>query len=421
MLARTPKKLTDEWVAATPYAAGRPIVIPDPALPGHRLVIRKRTKTFEIQREKMVGGKRRTHVVKTGRAPMDKIAEARERAVAIMGKIDRGENPRSPEKRDINSVTFAEAWLEYEQHLIHNASPATLTAFRRCAEILRPIHNMSLVVLSDDPSIAKREHERISKKVRVGDSNAFTGGKVIAGMCMRFMNAMYHNVRKNKWRRLPLHPPSSVKPSKDKRDLPSLSSDDLPAWFAQRQALQNPIYRELVLFMVLSGLRRTDAGTMRWEDLDLKRRVFHRPHPKGREGNRPAFDLPLSDAMVRCLWRARKDGRALYPNSPWVWPADSAAGHATVVKSRKLSRSGHDLRRSYATFATEVGIPEENLARLLNHSLGKNITRTYAQNSPLLKPLIRMQERISRHIIETGVPDPERRRGMARRGNFTDR
>ena len=43
---------------------------------------------------------------------------------------------------------------------------------------------------------------------------------------------------------------------------------DFPAWWAQLQALANPIRRELHLFMLLSGLRRTDVLTARWVNFD---------------------------------------------------------------------------------------------------------------------------------------------------------
>jgi integrase len=77
-----------------------------------------------------------------------------------------------------------------------------------------------------------------------------------------------------------------------------MGAADLPAWWAQLQALSNPIRRELHLFMLLSGLRRNDVLTARWENFDDKRPSLRVPSPKGGEDR--AFELPLSQ---RC-WNA---------------------------------------------------------------------------------------------------------------------
>jgi integrase len=416
MLAKTPRKLTDEWIADQPFAAEGPVVIADPQVPGHRIVIRKRVKSFEVQKERPERfGPRKTHVVKVGRAPYTKLSEARERAIIVIGKIEKGEDPHEAEKVVAGEMTFAEAWAAYRASLVKRpASPATLAVFDRCYTLLEPIHHKTLRALSDEPAIAKREHERITAKVLVeGKGRQSRGGPGIADLCMRFLSATYSNARRKLVRGLPADSPTSaVDPNAAKPDVKAMSSEDLPRWFEQWRDIKNPIQKEAALFLLLSGLRRTDGCSVRWEDVDLKRRVLHRPKPKG--GASKAFDLPLSDAMLRCLWRARKAGRVLYPDSPWAFPAASRAGY--IEQMVPLEFSGHDLRRSFATIAeTDVGVPEETVGRLLNHSRGKNITRIYTRSNPQLRFLREMQEQISRHIIMAGVPDVRKRFGMGRR------
>ena len=41
----------------------------------------------------------------------------------------------------------------------------------------------------------------------------------------------------------------------------------LAAWWAQLQALENPIRREMHLFTLLSGLRRTDVVSASWANI----------------------------------------------------------------------------------------------------------------------------------------------------------
>ena len=69
-----------------------------------------------------------------------------------------------------------------------------------------------------------------------------------------------------------------------------MGAEDLPTWWAQLQQLRNPIRREMHLFMLLSGLRRQDVLTARWDNLDEQRKALRIPAPKG--GVERAFELP---------------------------------------------------------------------------------------------------------------------------------
>ena len=72
---------------------------------------------------------------------------------------------------------------------------------------------------------------------------------------------------------------------------------DLPRWFAELENVGNPIRREFHLISLLSGSRPDALKKARWEHLNVKRRTLHIPKPKG--GERKAFDIPLSRAMLR--------------------------------------------------------------------------------------------------------------------------
>jgi integrase len=179
----------------------------------------------------------------------------------------------------------------------------------------------------------------------------------------------------------------------------ALAPSDLPAWEKERLALKNPIHRELALFLALSGLRRRDACSARWDELDMRCRVLRRPKPKG--GEERAFNLPLSRAMLRCLWRVRAAGRMLHPvqAQEWIFPAASASGHIEEIKSQKLSIHGHALRRSYSVFGRMAGVPHPIVKQLLNHA-GSDVTeKHYTPDDPMLEFLCEQQEKISRYVV----------------------
>lgn len=134
-------------------------------------------------------------------------------------------------------------------------------------------------------------------------------------------------------------------------------------------------HREALLFCLLSALRRNSLVELRWEDLALKRGCIRIGKPKG--GQDRAFDLVLSRPMIRCLWRARQASRKLHKANAEIWVFASAVGH---VRGDSLNRHGvmanHALRRAYATAATNAGVDEDTVGKLLNHG-GKSITAHY--------------------------------------------
>ena len=395
-------KLTQRFCEGAKHPAQGEQVVRDGAVAGFVLRIGIRTKSFELRTERRVDGKRSSRTFPLGEHPHVTADDARGKAQDILGRINRGEPVTGTTSR---GVTLADAWAKFEAALVARpASPKTLEGYALSFRHLKKLHDRTLRELSDDPSLVANEHARLTND----------GHQVTANAAARFVRATYRHARKSV-RGLPDDMPTSgINWNPEVARTAALSSPQLPNWYAQWREIRNPVQKELALFLLLSGLRRRDACSARWDELDLARRVLHRPRPKGREGKKPAFDLPLSRAMLRCLSRVRREGRALHPAQAagWIFPGNAKSGHVMEIKSTKLTHRGHDLRRSYASLATEAGVPEEIISRLLNHSLGASVTKRYVVTSALLKFLIETQAKISAHIIESMVPVPAGRRGM---------
>ena len=74
------------------------------------------------------------------------------------------------------------------------------------------------------------------------------------------------------------------------------------------------------LLTLLTGLRKMDAATIRWDHIDLEEGTLRRPNPKGGEDR--AFTIPLSSECVRLLERRRRENRGLFLDGDggWVFP-----------------------------------------------------------------------------------------------------
>jgi integrase len=99
-----------------------------------------------------------------------------------------------------------------------------------------------------------------------------------------------------------------------------IADAELPKWYAAVDALANRNARALFLFMLFTGIRRTQARTMRWENVDLDRRVlrFTAAQTKGKRD----VTLPISDYVHDLLAALLRDG-----TSPYVfWGHGGASG-----------------------------------------------------------------------------------------------
>lgn len=109
-MAREPKPVAwaDEWVRSLPHPESGEDVYPDPDLNGHRLVVRKTIKTFEIQRDRPKQfGPRKTYKIQTGDALTTTVEDARAKALIFLGQIRRG---LAPTVDKITLTRLGEAW-----------------------------------------------------------------------------------------------------------------------------------------------------------------------------------------------------------------------------------------------------------------------------------------------------------------------
>ena len=138
---------------------------------------------------------------------------------------------------------------------------------------------------------------------------------------------------------------------------------------------------DLVRFLALSGLRKSEALGLRWADVDLERNTLRFEDHKTVD-QAGVKVLPLNSHLRGILQR-----RAVVKLSAYVWPGLSGdrplVGLAKMwqricqVKDEELVEvTPHDLRRTFMTTCTELGYPVAIGDALLGHSLGR-IRDTY--------------------------------------------
>ena len=219
---------------------------------------------------------------------------------------------------------------------------------------------------------------------------------------MRSLRAIYNHARKSNTDLPPINPVVAIDWNKEGRRNAGMGPGDIVRRLEELCSMDNPLRREFHLLTLLSGSRPTALKNVRLKHIDFKQRLLSIPRPKG--GEEKAFDIPLSRLMVRCIIRAIRLGRSMYPEQSrtWLFPADSKTGHLVEHKEERdvLSKWGNDLCQSYRTLAQAAGVSELDIHLLMNHSL-PGVNAGYITRDRLLRDHLRkQQERISAVVID---------------------
>lgn len=144
----------------------------------------------------------------------------------------------------------------------------------------------------------------------------------------------------------------------------------------ERSTGKATVLRDYFLLILFTGLRREEAASLRWDQVDLKGKTLKITDTK----NHQVHVLPLSDFLYDLF-----HSRHAQPTAEFVFPSDSKTGY--VIEPRKvmekvIRKSGvtftlHDLRRTFITIAESLDIPAYALKRLMNHKASYDVTAGY--------------------------------------------
>ncbi|HEY6288533.1 MAG TPA: tyrosine-type recombinase/integrase, partial [Nitrospiraceae bacterium] len=165
-----------------------------------------------------------------------------------------------------------------------------------------------------------------------------------------------------------------------------IEPEQLSPWWQAVQSLENKAQypsreanRDYLVLLLLTGLRRTEALRLRWENVNLKVGTLCAVDTK----NRSDHVLP----MGRYLWELMRRRRRA-SDSDWVF-ANPLTGSRITDPHRQVvnvvARSGvpfspHDLRRTFASIVSRLGdrLSYYTTKRLLNHRTS-DVTQGYVQ------------------------------------------
>lgn len=321
-----------------------------------------------------------------GRYPELTAEMAKNEAKKLLGQIAMGIDPIA-EKRtaQMREVTLNEVFNDYIQ-VRKSLKKTTITNYKQIlSKAFTNWGNKPLVSITKD-KIAKH-HEKL------GDAH----GEAYANLAMRVLRALFNfaagqyedSQGKSLITENPVKRLSQTRAwYRIERRQTFIKSHELAPWYEALKQLKNTTLQDYLLLILFTGLRRQEAATLKWDQIDLKAKTLtvldtknHEPHT-----------LPLSNFLLELL-QTRKENRT----NEYVFSGTGVAGHiieprkqmAKVTQLSDIHFTVHDLRRTFITIAESLDIPAYALKRLLNHKMNNDVTAGYivADVERLRKPM----------------------------------
>jgi len=163
----------------------------------------------------------------------------------------------------------------------------------------------------------------------------------------------------------------------------------MPDWWAALEEEPDGALKDCVKLVVFTGLRRSEAERLKWEEIDFKNAILRLPRERLKADR--ALELPLTDVVLDLLKRRHKDrgdSDYVFPTTTIGWAKNKDGtrrkthpAHISSIEepcNRIGDRMGlrvtpHDLRRTYTTVAESLEMSGHALNALTNHAPKRDV------------------------------------------------
>lgn len=295
------------------------------------------------------------------------LKQAQDRARKAQGGIVDDVDPMSGRDKRGNACTFEQLTSDYIELFAKDKKKTWKTDQNRINKHLLPRFG-KLPALS----ITKLDIEKLSKDI--GKTRPYEANRLVKLVASIFREGI-------EWELLPKdfrNPAKRIKPFKETPRERWLTPEELPRLAESIDQEESPYVRGAIWLYLLTGLRKSELLSAKWEYIDWDRKELNIPDTKA---GRP-LHLPLSSEAITLL-----EGIPRLVNNPYILAGNKEGQHLVNINKawgRIRARANvddvrlHDLRRTVGSWLAQSGNTLHLVGKVLNHS-NPATTKSYAR------------------------------------------
>jgi integrase len=361
---------------------GQRLYFYDEKLKGLELMVTAHgTKSFKVYR-KFNGEPIR---VTLGKYPHMTVEHARKEAQNIIIKLLKGKNPNAEKKKIRSEITFEEMFSIFMERYSKPQKKSWKYDEREVNKFLSHWFPRKLSNITKQDILTL--HEKTGRENGIYQANRL----------LERIKVIYNKAIEWGWSGT--NPAQGIKKFKEKSRDRFLHPDELPRFFESLEAEPNDTIRDYIYVSLLTGARKSNVLSMRWEDIHFEREEWSLRETKNGEPLR----VPLMTKVIEILKKRIK----VHGKREWVFEGAGTKGHLVEPKSgwkRILTRADisdlrlHDLRRTLGSWQAATGANSYIIGRTLGHR-SQQSTAVYARLN--IDPVRESVEKATEAMLQT--------------------
>ncbi len=270
------------------------------------------SKTFYLYRK--INGK--PERIKLGAFPDMSVENARNAAMEAKKTIVVDKKNPNEEKKKVNTeITFGEMFNQFMERYSKKFKRSWQYDEREVNKFLSHWFNKKA------SQISKQEIQRLHETIYN------VNGLYQANRLLERIRAIYNKAIEWGWDGL--NPTQGIKKFKEKSRDRFLQADELPCLFGALSEEDNEVARDYILISLLTGARKSNVLSMRWNEVNFENKTWRIPETK----NGDSLTVPLMEQAVEILLQRKEANRYVAGNSNiFVFPGTGAEGYLADPK-----------------------------------------------------------------------------------------
>src|SRR3984893_4883892 len=274
-----------------------------------------------------------------GTLPAWDLNAARTEARGLKRRVDAGEDPLA----DLRAVRGALTVADLSDRFIEEHLPSKRASTRAAYEgLIKRYFRPEL----GNRKVASITYDDVAKLHRNITTNK---GACIANRALTVLSKMFSLAIR--WKLRPDNPVKGVERNHEDKRTRYLTADEITRLLKALAEYQHQDVAHAIRLLLLTGARKGEVLSMRWENIDLKARTWTKPGTSTKQ--KKVYRVPLSDPAKQILRHLYEMNAA----SDWVFPGRLAGKHLSAIdvdwvhvcKAANINDAHiKDLRHTYA-------------------------------------------------------------------------